>query len=176
MNRLYTVFSTVKKTCVMFCLLAFVLVFIFIIIALFLPEPEDKVLKSLGEYRNHVYYSEGDFQDYTDYAKYYYELVNFTDNTYFNQINESDLNKINEHLDDFELWIETYKKNDASCEIVINYDFDRTIIDKEDYIYIESENFTTTWDDGTSTTTLANYDIYFFDTQTMILYYFHNNI
>lgn len=135
--------------------------------------PEDKVLMSLGEYKNNEYYTEGEFQDYTDYAKYYYDFVDFTENEYFNKIRESDLTKINELLADFELWIEIYRENDSSLEIVVNYDFDRSIIDSEDYIYIDSEKFTTTWDDGT--TTLANYDIYFYDTQTQILYYFHNN-
>jgi hypothetical protein len=135
--------------------------------------PEDKVLMSLGEYKNNEYYTEGEFQDYTDYAKYYYDFVDFTENEYFNKIREADLTKINEHLADFELWIEIYRENDSSLEIVVNYDFDRSIIDSEDYIYIDSEKITTTGDDGT--TTLANYDIYFYDTQTQILYYFHNN-
>ena len=139
-------------------------------------KPEDKVLISLGEYKNNVFYSEGVFQDFTFYAKYYYDNVDFEGNAYFTKINESDLAKINEHLDDFESWIETYKENDDSLEIVVNYDFDRGKIDKNDYIYIDSENLITTWDDGTTTTSFASYDIYFFDTQTQILYYFHNNI
>ena len=75
-------------------------------------------------------------------------------------------------LDDFESWIETYREGDASREIVVNYDFDRSIIDSEDYLYIDSEKHT--WDDGY--TSLVNYDVYFFDTQTNTLYYFHNNI
>ena len=138
--------------------------------------PEDKILMSLGEYESRVYCTEGEFQDFTDYAKYYYDIVDFTENEYFNKIQESDLTKINEHLEDFESWIETYRENDSSREIVVNYDFDRSIIDNEDYFYIDSETFTTAWDDGTTTTTLSNYDVYFFDTQTQILYYFHNNI
>ena len=138
--------------------------------------PEDKVLVSLGKYKNNVYYTQGAFQDFTDYAKYYYDSVDFTRNKYFNKIQELDLAKINEHLDNFESWIETFREDDPSEEIVENYDFDRTIIDNEDYIYIDSEKKTTTWEDGTTTTTLASYDVYFFDTQTQILYYFHNNI
>ena len=42
----------------------------------------------------------------------------------------------------------------------------------EDYIYVDSEEHT--WDDGY--TRLVRYNIYFFDTQTQVLYYFHNNI
>ena len=160
----------IKKICVFTCLLGIILSLVSC------KAPEDKALFSLGEYKNHVYYSEGGFQDYTDYAKYFYGSVNFKGNKYFTKINESDLTKIYEHLDDFETWIETYKEGDSTCEIVVNYDFDRAIIDKDDYIYIDSEKFTTTWDNGTKTSTLVNYDVYFFDTQTQVLYYFHNNI
>ena len=133
---------------------------------------EDKVLNSLGEYRSCEFYTCGGFQDYTDYAKYYYDPVDFTDNEYFSIIEQSDIDALNEHLDDFESCIEAHGYNDASSEIVVNYDFDRSLIDSEDYLYIDSEKHT--WDDGY--TSLVNYDVYFFDTQTNTLYYFHNNI
>ena len=133
---------------------------------------EYKVLNSLGEYKSREFYTEGAFQDYTDYAKYYYDPVDFTDNEYFSIIEQSDIDALNEHLDDFESCIEAHGYNDASSEIVVNYDFDRSLIDSEDYLYIDSEKHT--WDDGY--TSLVNYDVYFFDTQTNTLYYFHNNI
>ena len=133
--------------------------------------PENKVLNSLGEYKSHEFYTEGAFQDYTDYAKYYYDHVDFADNEYFCKIGQTDIDVLNEHLDDFESWIKTYREGDASREIVVNYDFDRSLIDCEDYLYIDSEKHT--WDDGY--TSLVNYDVYFFDTQTNTLYYFHNN-
>jgi hypothetical protein len=38
---------------------------------------EDKVLNSLGKYKSHEFYTEGAFQDYTDYAKYYYDSVDY---------------------------------------------------------------------------------------------------
>lgn len=133
---------------------------------------EDKVLNSLGKYKSHEFYTEGAFQDYTDYAKYYYDSVDFTDNEYFSKIQQSDIDALNEHLDDFELCIETYREGDASREIVVNYDFNRSIIDSGDYLYIDSQKHT--FDDGVEL--LSSYDIYFFDTQTNTLYYFHNNI
>jgi hypothetical protein len=138
--------------------------------------PVDRALDSLGEYRSCEYYSEGAFQDFTDYAIYYYDSVDFTENEYFSKIEQSDMDDINEHLDDFESWIETYRGWDATREIVVNYDFDRSLIDSEDYLYIYSETDTVTWDDGTTTTYFTNYDIYFFNIQTNTLYYFHNNI
>ena len=151
--------------------------FIFVLVLLLISftacdAPEDKVLASLGKYDDFVFYSEGAFQDYTDYAKYYYTSTNIYENDYFAKIQESDFEKINEHLDDFESLIKTFKDGDATREIVVNYDFDRAIIDTEDYIYMDSEKHTSY--DGY--TLLTNYDIYFFDTQTLVLYYFHNNI
>ena len=134
--------------------------------------PENKILNSLGEYKDYICYTEGAFQDYTDYAKYYYDSVDFTDNEYFSKIQQSDIDILNEHLDDFESWIETFREGDASREIVVHYDFDRSLIDCEDYLYIKSEKHT--WSDGT--TSLEYYDVYFFDIQTNTLYFFHNNI
>ena len=134
--------------------------------------PKNKVLVSLGEYNDYVFYSEGGFQDYTDYAKYYYTSVNIEENEYLTKIQEADFAEIDKHLNDFENWIKNFKDKDNSLELVVNYDFNRNIIDVEDYIYIHSEEHT--WDDGF--TSLVSYDIYFFDTQTLTLYYFHNNI
>lgn len=134
--------------------------------------PEDKILNSLGKYDHNEYYSEGYFQDYTDYAKYYFSSANIAENEYFNKIQNSDVEALNEHLDDFESWIQCYCEDDSSKEIVVNYDFDRSLIDDADYIYIYSEK--DEWDDGS--VSLVNYDVYFFDSQTQVLYYFHNNI
>ena len=79
---------------------------------------------------------------------------------------------INEYLADFEGWIEVLRKSDELDELAANYDFDRTIVETGDYIYIDSEE--RTWEDGH--TTLVNYDVYFFDIQSQVLYYFHSNI
>lgn len=158
--------NMIKKTTIAVCVL---------LIAISLASctaPEDKVVASLGEYENRVFFTSGGFQDYTDYAKYYYNSDEITENKYLKKIQETDLDVINTHLDDFEEWIETIKNSDSSNEVVINYDFNREIIDTEDCIYIDSEEHT--WSDGH--TSLVRYNIYFFDTQTQVLYYFHNNI
>jgi len=134
--------------------------------------PEDKVIASLGEYEKKEFFTSGGFQDYTDYAKYVYTSSNVVENTYLNKIQETDFAIINTHLDDFEGWIETIKDSEPSSEVVANYDFDRKIMDTEDYFYIDSERHI--WSDGH--TSLVRYSIYLFDTQTQVLYYFHNNI
>ncbi len=133
---------------------------------------EDRVAASLGKYTKYEFYTYGGFQDYTDYAKYYYESAKILDSKYLYKIQEADLATIDRHLNDFEEWIETMGKSDPSREIVVNYDFDREIINTGDYFYIESEE--STWPDGY--TMLVNYDVYLFDTETQVLYFFHNNI
>ena len=134
--------------------------------------PEDNVIASLGEYEKKEFFTSGGFQDYTDYAKYYFTSANAAENKYLNKIQETDFAIINTHLDDFEGWIEIIKDSEPSSEVVVNYDFDREIIDTEDYFYIDSEEHT--WSDGH--TALVRYNIYLFDAQTQVLYYFHNNI
>ena len=153
-------------------LLALVLLLSFAACGIQIPMLENKVLSSLGEYEKREYFTSGGFQDFTDYAKYYYAEVDMTKNAYFTKVQKSDISKIHTHLDDFENWLETIKKSNAGSEVVVNYDFDRSIIDKEDYIYIESEGHT--WSDGH--TSFTKYNVYFFDSQTQTLYYFHNNI
>lgn len=133
---------------------------------------EDNVVASLGNFESKSYYSSGGFQDYTDYAKYCFTSFDATKNQYLKRIQDDDLLTINMHLDDFEDWIKTIENGDSSNEVVVNYDFDRSIIDTEDYIFIDSEEHT--WSDGH--TSLVRYNIYFFDTQSNVLYYFHNNI
>ena len=134
--------------------------------------PEDAVIASLGKYEKNEFFTSGGFQDYTDYAKYYFTSANIVENKYLNKVQETDFVIINTHLDDFEGWIEAIRNSEPSNEVVVNYDFDRGIIDTEDLFYIDSEEHT--WSDGH--TSLVRYNIYLFDSQTQVLYYFHNNI
>lgn len=132
----------------------------------------DRVIVSLGNYEKREFYTSGGFQDFTDYAKYYYSSARAAENEYLKRIQETDMSTINRHLDDFDSWVEAVRKSDASNELVAHFDFSREIIDTEDYFYIVSEE--RTLDDDY--TMLVKYNMYLFDTQTQILYYFHNNI
>ena len=102
--------------------------------------PEDKALSSLGRYESYEFYTQGGFQDYTDYAKYHFSNVSVVDNEYFTRIKTEDIDTLNEHLADFESWIKVYGETDPTREIVVNYNVDRSIIDTDDYFYIESES------------------------------------
>lgn len=133
---------------------------------------EDKVIASLGKYESCQAFTSEGFQDYTDYAKYDYKCAAIKDNPYLKQVQPKDISKMNRLLDDYEDWLKTIKESDPSSEVALNYDFDRRIVDTEDYIYFDVEEHTL--EDGQTATTM--YNIYFYDTQGRVLYYFHDNI
>ena len=133
---------------------------------------EDPILDSFGEYTDSEYYITDGFQDYTIYAKYVYSSADLSGNLWLEKVRPEDFEVIQTHLDDFEGWIETIGSVEPDSKVAVNYDFDRSVIDTEDYFYIDSEEHT--WETGQ--VSLVNYDIYYFDTQTQILYFFHNNI
>lgn len=134
-----------------------------------LPE-KDKVLTSLGKYEDSEVYSKGIFINYTDYAKYRFDAPALDGNEYFVKIDESNLYILIDHLDAFDGIIEAYREEKDSYEIVVNYDFDRTLIDSEDYIYI----FSKAYDPDDENLTLVDFKVYFLDKQTGTLYYFYN--
>lgn len=153
----------------------FVISFLCIIVSLFILSsctvPEDKVLLSLGAYKEIAYYSEGGIQDFTDYAKYSFESSNLDNNDFLKQINPTSKADFIEYIEDFEKWVEVAPE---SSEVVINYDFDKSIISDDDYLYIYDAYADTTreiYDEK-----FLDYDVYFYDCETNILYYFHNNI
>lgn len=128
---------------------------------------KDKVLDSLGKYESKQYYSHGAIQDFTDYAKYSFDSVDFSDNPYFQVITENSKEDLEAHIDDFEALIQALKETDAENELAVNYDFDRSVISDADYLYIY---------DNPDYPELGCYNVYYFDVEASILYYFHNNI
>ncbi len=147
-----------------------ILAIIFALIALSVSgcsTQNDKVLTSLGEYKTEVYFTSGGFQDYTDYAKYTYKKIEFSDNKYFKLISTDSEKDLKAHIDNFEECIESIKNSDSKNELVLGYDFDASVISDDDYLYIY---------DDPDYSKFGNYDIYFYNTENMTLYYFHNNI
>lgn len=128
--------------------------------------PQEEVFSSLGEYEIVEYCSNGTWQDFTDYYKLIYENPNIENSEYLKQMTEEDIEESNLYIDDFEGWVAliTDETNEANKQFAEIYDFDRKIISTNDYCYI---------DDYIEP---SSYDLYFYDTETEILYYFHNNI
>ena len=128
--------------------------------------PKDPILASLPECEAKEFYSSGGFQDYTDYGKYTYRIYEKTlmENPYFQTVTEADLPRLEGYLDNFENWV-------AICQDFpqASYDFDRGSLEVGDYYYILNryeEPEKEFW----------CYDLYYFDLDIGILYYFHSNI
>ena len=140
--------------------------------ATFVP-PQEKVFLSLGEYEIVEYCEDGGWQDFTIYYEITYENPNLENNDYLKQLIQADIEELNLYLDNFEDWValvtdERYEPNE---QFVKNYDFDRNIISTNDYCYIYDS---ADYDDFYAK--FESYDLYFYDTETETLYYFHNNI
>ena len=131
------------------------------------------VLMSLPDYKTKSFYTSGGGGDYTDYAKYTFDSVNIKKlkkSKYFKKITNADVKEILLYINDFEKWVEST----SSIELKENYDFDKNIVSKGDFFYIETKEGEPigqgTYDK------YDNYDVYYFDVENSILYYFHNNI
>ncbi|MCH5185567.1 MAG: hypothetical protein J1F64_05510 [Oscillospiraceae bacterium] len=115
------------------------------------------------------YYSDG-FQDYTDYCKYRYTdkaLNALEKSSHFKKVSEEDTAEIQSYFENFEGWVKYVKYRDS-------YDFDKSVISPGDYFCIQNrdtyEKYAHYHDK------YAAYNVYFFDTETLTLYFIHNNI
>ena len=138
----------------------------------FLYFQQESVIASLPDYESREFYTNDGFQDYTDYAKYIYDNITIQDlesSEYFTITTADDVVDILLYIDDFEGCVEV-----CDGELYENYDFDKTIITVGDYFYIDTKEGEPI---GQRTyRKFEYYDVYYFDVDAQILYYFHNNI
>lgn len=123
----------------------------------------DFVIISLGRYSNREIYTHGEYQDFTDYGKYTFEDPKLAKNRYFSRVDASAKNELVKYIDDYEKWVSVLAENEPACELAAHYDFDRSCIDDSDWYYIDADGF-------------HCYDLYFYDVESKVLYWFHNNI
>ncbi|MBQ9890579.1 MAG: hypothetical protein IJM39_04135 [Firmicutes bacterium] len=98
-------------------------------------------------------------QDYTDYCKYTYkDASGFAGNKDYNKAAAADIETIKGYFANFREWMNVEDRLDE-------YDFDPACIDTEDYFRL-TERYPN-YDD---------YTLWFFDMQTLTLYYIHTNI
>lgn len=126
---------------------------------------EDEVVLSLGEYKDADYYSCGGI-DVNRYNKYYYDDVSLDDNPYFEKLNDDNIEALLKRINHYEEWVEDYASDN---ELIENYDFDLSLITEDDYVYIYDH------DDKEEDQEFRSFDVYFFNTETMILYNFSMN-
>ena len=114
------------------------------------------------------HYDPNGFQDYTDYCKYRYASADpFRNDERYHAVTAEETKAIIGYFSDFEGWMRSADRYDE-------YDFDWRCVNEGDYVFIMSkegrpigQSYYGKYD---------NYTVYFFDTESMILYYIHNNI
>ena len=130
------------------------------------------VIDSLPQYNSRLFYTSGGFQDYTDYAKYFYESVtvqNLEASEYFAAATTEDVEEILLYIGDFEGWADM-----TGGEFKEHYDFDKAAVSEGDFFYIQTR-YGEPIGDGTYGK-FDDYTVYYFDVDAQILYYFHSNI
>ena len=149
-------------------LIVFTVVLVMILMSPFmLQSRQDEVLNSMGDYTEQCFYTHGEFQDYTDFAIYACSSAELNGHPIFSPVSEENRETMDSFIDDFEEWVSVIGNNDPADELAVNYSFDRSIIDSLDYYYIyENKDYPK----------FGCYDVWFFDSQTNLLYYFHSNI
>ena len=165
---------TLKRVfCIIVPIIILILVVPFLVFAFTFVAPQEVVFLSLGKYEIVEYCEAGVFQDFTIYYEITYENPNIENNEYLKQMTKTDIEELNLYLDDFDGWVElvTDETGEPNEQFVENYDFDRNIISTNDYCYIDDS---ADYDDFYKK--FDSYNLYFYDTETEILYYFHNNI
>lgn len=115
------------------------------------------------------YFDKEGFQDYTDYCKYYYEESNnlFLESNIYSGVTEYNLENIRSYFTNFESWMDSSDRSDE-------YDFDDSCISEGDYIYIKTKEWESSGD--SKYTKFADYNVYFYDTESATLFYIHSNI
>lgn len=169
MKKIKFDFGTVNK------LLILVMMIVAIIMSTNYEPKGNEVLDSLGKYEYREFYSDNGFMDFMEYGKYYYSSVNTSENAYFKKISESNVEKLNILIDEFEQWLSCY--NEDSCDLVVKYDFKRDLIDNEDYVYYETKYEKVGYNsEGEMFFSCEVLEVYYLDIQTNTVYYFHNKI
>ena len=150
-----------------FLLLALVLSLLICTTSCGLKTRQEEMIDFLGKPESEQIWTHGEFQDYADFGIYYYPALNIENSKDFAKVSPEDMETLGLFLDNYEQWIAAVESNDPEDELVVNYAFDRTIIDTEDHFYIYTKD---------EDHPLYDYDIWFFDSQSKTLYYFHANL
>ena len=132
------------------------------------------VIASLGKAMSVQRYSCAGFGDSTDYGIYTFPGAKPEDSEYFKPVTAENKNELLGYIDEFEQVIDSLRDGDEGADLVNNYRFSRDDIDEGDYLYIYDREGKPIGDGAYSK--YDYYNVYFFDSQTTMLYYFHNNI
>lgn len=132
------------------------------------------VIISLGKAMSVQRYSCAGFGDSTDYGIYTFPGASPGESEYFKPVTAESETELLGYIDEFEQVIDSLRDGDEGADLVNNYRFSRDDIDESDYLYIYDREGKPIGDGAYSK--YDYYNVYFFDSQTTTLYYFHNNI
>lgn len=132
------------------------------------------VIISLGKAMSVQRYSVSGFGDSTDYGIYTFPGASPGESEYFKPVTAESKTELLGYIDEFEQVIDSLRDGDEGADLVNNYRFSRADIDESDYLYIYDREGKPIGDGVYSK--YDSYNVYFFDSQTTTLYYFHNNI
>lgn len=118
-----------------------------------------------GYIKSEEHFDKDGMQDYSDYAKYIYDNEEvITNNKEYKEITIDDIDNVVGYFDDFY----------GVIKLEGIYDFDTSIITQGDYVRIKTKEGEKI---GNSVYgKYDNYSVYFFDKESLTLYYIHNNI
>lgn len=130
------------------------------------PTKSNLLVSDMGEFATEEHYSYGWWQDGATYSKYTYKSVNLN-YEYLSPIAESDIGDIKLKVSDFEFWVSSSKdsEDEEDKSLYKNYDFDVSIVDTDDYWFIEYDEEDT-----------KDFEMFIFDTETKVLYGFTYSI
>ena len=130
------------------------------------PTKSDLLLSAMGEFTTEEHYRYGWWQDGATYSKYTYKSADLN-NEYLSPIEKSDIGDIKLNISEFEFWVSSSKDSEKEDDksLYENYDFDMSIIDTNDYWFIEYDEEDT-----------RDFELFIFDTETNILYRFAYSI
>lgn len=107
------------------------------------------------------------FQDYTDYCKYYYQDKSAVEkDARYSRVSKADIAAISNYFAHF--------RSSAATDVANAYDFNPDSISEGDYVLIETKEGKPIGDSFYGK--YDNYSVYFFDTDSCVLYYLHSNI
>lgn len=130
------------------------------------PTKSDLLVTAMGELAKEEHYSYGWWQDGCTYSKYIYKSADLN-NEYLSPIEKSDIGDIKLNISEFEFWVSSSKDSEKEEDksLYENYDFDMSIIDTNDYWFIE-------YDEKDA----RDFELFIFDTETNVLYRFAYSI
>lgn len=114
------------------------------------------------------------FGDSTDFGIYTFPGASPGESEYFKPVTAESKTELLGYIDEFEKVIDSLRDGDEGADLVNNYRFSRDDIDESDYLYIYDREGKPIGDGAYLK--YDYYNVYFFDSQTTTLYYFHNNI